>query len=130
MTSSAIDHAWTNILQGSEDHVVLQALQRIFPDSGEYFEERNFTKLHKAILQNPYPGNLEVAIEENRTDIDTFDSQGLTPLIWAARRGDVVTVDYLLKARAKLNVSHRFSALHFAIRSKICLHQIALSSWC
>ena len=75
----------------------------LFPmdDFSETFE---FSQVHKVVL-GLLPLHLETMFANAmyRTDIDTGDVEGKTPLYWAARRGDVYAVEQLLLAGANVN---------------------------
>ena len=92
----------------------------MFPINDDYLEERQFSDLHKIIL-NIIPNDLRKALILNgaHVDINAGDSNGMTPLMWAARRGDSGAVKALIENHADLDVCNQFlqSALLNAVRA-------------
>ena len=78
-------------------------MRSLFPDNGSYLDERRFSKPQKIILGLD-AGSLENELKVNSSDIDAVDSTGYTALMWAARRGDNVALDILLRAGADPNI--------------------------
>ena len=100
--SSALDLAWEAILGGTEDPATSELLQNLFPGN-DYLESCNFSKLHKIVLEILHC-ELKTELAKSDVDIDAVDSRGRSALSWAARRGDVKTVDALMKAQANLDL--------------------------
>ena len=85
------------------DHASLETLRALFPINDDYLEERQFSKLHKIVLGlTSY--NLANELTTCGSTIDVSDSEGYTPLTWAARRSDHRAVYLLLEAGASPNV--------------------------
>ena len=89
----------------------------LFPGHDDHLEERRFSKLHKIIL-NMTSSNLEEELHLNRhrSILDVSDATGNTALMWAARKGDLKSLDSLAKAGADINKQngHTQAALHLA----------------
>ena len=71
----------------------------------EQLERRNFSRLHNVVLGQVL-GDLESELQTpgGRKAVNCVDSEGVSPLIWAARRGDLFAVDTLIRYGAA--VSH------------------------
>ena len=48
------------------------------------------------------------ALIEQRADVNAREADGTTPLHWAARAGDLQTVDLLIRAGAEVNAVNRY----------------------
>lgn len=69
----------------------------------EWFEERQFSILHKIVLDLlPTSRSLEQELSASTSTIDLADSEGRTPLSWAAERGNSLAVKTLLRYGASL----------------------------
>ena len=90
-------------MQKRVPHTIEESLRSLFPVNDDYYEERQFSKIHKIILQISGQ-NLAEAIAADRINIDSVDCDDLTPLGWAAVRDDVTAVKLLLRANASPNV--------------------------
>ena len=104
----------------------MEALRCLFPVSDDDLEEREFSKLHRIVL-GIASLDLSAELATYYTEIDYVDSEGFTPLIWAARRGDNIAVDLLLKAGANPNIHTSLgdTALEFAARSSlVCVRML------
>ncbi|KAL9121160.1 MAG: hypothetical protein Q9187_002285 [Circinaria calcarea] len=114
---SAFDYIWNIIFAASGDQAGLETLRNLFPDKDNSLEERQFPTLHKTVL-NITSRRLEEELTSCGSDIDRIDSDGNTALMWAARRGDSIAVDLLLKANADPNLVNRLymSPLLYAAR--------------
>ena len=99
---SPFDLAWDIILSGTEDPTTIELLQSLFPGN-DYLETHGFSNLHKIVLGILHC-DMETKLAKCGVDIDAIDSKGRSALSWAARRGDRVTVDFLVKAQANLNL--------------------------
>ena len=109
-------HAWDIIYAKDYDQTSLESLRELFPDNDNiYIQGRNFSKIHEAVLGIGCI-ELEQALIFNSGDINTLDSNGSSPLIWALRRRDAIAVENLLKAGADPNARTKSgaTALHFA----------------
>ena len=124
------DYAWNVIFEASEDPTTLETLRRLFPDKGDYLEERKFSQLHKIIL-GIHPRNLEPYLAVCTSDVNAVDSEGRTPLMWASRRGDSTAVELLLKANADPNIESRSGStalLESALSSNITCMRLLLAA--
>ena len=74
--------------------------------------------------------DLSAELAVSCVEIDKVDSFGNTPLIWAARRGDSVATDLLLKAGANPNIcsSKGITALLIATRSSLTCVRLLLEA--
>ncbi|KAL9116909.1 MAG: hypothetical protein Q9187_006561 [Circinaria calcarea] len=109
---SAFDYTWDIIFAASKDQAVLKSLKSLFPSEDNDLEERQFSSLHKIVL-NITSRSLEEGLAICASDIDRIDSKGNTALTWAARRGDCIAVDLLLKANADPNLVNRLNMSPF-----------------
>lgn len=78
------------------------AIQEDF-DSTDYFEVRRFPTIHLVIL-GLVKSDLETQILLSTDPIDSTDWQGRTALSWAAAKGDLKSVEMLLKHGADANI--------------------------
>jgi ankyrin repeat protein len=78
-------------------------MRGLFSD-GEYLETRQFTVFHKMVL-GLSSGSIAAQLDLSTASIDTTDSNGRTCLAWAALRGDVATVNTLLKYQANPRIA-------------------------
>ena len=96
---SAFKRAWWRILaaeQGDWDK-----FRSLFPDNDDY-DIWQFPKLHNITL-GLISGDLEQELLKPGIDIDAIDSEGLTALSWASKRGDAAAIALLIKAKASVN---------------------------
>ena len=108
--------AWDSIYKKSLDEGTLEYMRELFPDVGDiYLEERDFSRLHKAVLGINFLSIGQVLADASAI-IDKPDSNRASPLIWAIYRKDIISVKLLLKAGADVNVRTKqgCTALHFA----------------
>ena len=96
---------------------MLKSLQTLFPGKSSDLEERQFSSLHKIVL-NITSRSLEEELSICGSNIDRFDSRGNTALSWAARKGDSTAIYLLLKDNADPNLVNQFglSPLLYAAR--------------
>ena len=104
----------------------MTALEEIFK-KGEWFEERQFSVLHKIVLDLlPTSQSLNQELSMSTSAIDLADTGGRTPLSWAAERGDTLAVKTLLRYGASLssNSLTGMTPLHYAAKapSSACLN--------
>ena len=86
----------------------------------EWFEERQFTILHKIVLDLlPICRTLEQELSTSTSNIEISDSEGRTPLYWAAECGNVSAVATLLHYGALVSSGSimGMTPLHYAIRA-------------
>ena len=70
----------------------------------DWFEERQFSILHRIVLDLlPKSRSLEQELSASTSTIDLADSEGRTPLSWAAERGNALAVETLLRYGANLS---------------------------
>ncbi|KAM0549445.1 hypothetical protein ACHAPJ_009431 [Fusarium lateritium] len=103
MTQTPMDNAWDKILSGKTSHN--SHMRLLFADNAEeeYLTSRKFTAFHKAVLSihGQSTGNLgRIAKVCGLADLDKPDKEGITPLGWAAGRGDIEAVKCLLRLGA------------------------------
>ena len=113
--SSPFAYAWALIFRTSRNPALVETIRTLFPDNGNYLEEREFSKLHKIVL-GMTAHNLDEGLRVCGATIDACDADGNTPLVWAVRRDDIGTVRFLFNAGANPNVCNKdhFSALMYA----------------
>lgn len=86
----------------------------------DWFEERQFSILHRIVLDLlPKSRSLEQELSASTSTIDLADSEGRTPLSWAAEHGNALAVETLLRYGA--NLSSRsvtgMTPLHYAAKA-------------
>jgi ankyrin repeat protein len=66
--------------------------------NSQIIEQQDFTTIHQVILGLNHHGlALQSVLDCGDVDIDDPDTHGRTPLIWAAMKGDVYSLDLLLE---------------------------------
>ncbi|KAL8752310.1 MAG: hypothetical protein Q9184_005776, partial [Pyrenodesmia sp. 2 TL-2023] len=95
--NSVPDLAWNKIcLKRVTDQDAVE-LENMFKKD-DWFEEKQFTLLHKIVLGLRSPQrDLEEELSASTRDIDTPDSENRTPLSWAAELGNLSAVQTLLQ---------------------------------
>ena len=85
----------------------------------QFAEQRNFSDLHKIILQIR-PGSIREELQRSTASLDTVDATGRSPLSWAAQRADAEVVEVLLEYGADPNNNDRtnMTPLHYAAQAK------------
>ena len=98
------------------DDPVAEAFRSMFPDPD--LKSYNFTPIHKAVLEMS-PVSLTQAIGLcSRETVNQPDEMGMTPIMWAAYRGDLRVLKLLLLNGTDLsNATALGSALHYAARA-------------
>ena len=95
---------------------IAEAFRSMFPDPD--LESYNFTPIHKAVLELSSVSLTDVISLCSRETMNQPDRMDMTPLMWAAYRGDLRVSKLLLLNGADLNKATAFgSALHFAARA-------------
>lgn len=84
----------------------IDEMRDLFPVTEWVEERRQFTQVHKVVLQI-LALDLEKVVQKNRLSIDKPDADGRTPLSWAAARGDSKSVELLLRNGASPNTPDR-----------------------
>ena len=110
--------AWNQICLKKIPAAKAAALQKMF-DKDDWFEARQFTILHKIVLnQAPTPRDLAQELSNSTQMIDFADSEGRTPLSWAAEAGNAQAVETLLKFGASTSKKSiiGLTPLHYAAR--------------
>lgn len=109
--------AWNRILSGYVDAASELTLREVFNDT-EQLDAREFTILHKIVL-GMVGSNLSEQLELSTEKVNTKDSDGYTPLAWAAARGDHKSVDILFRHGASITVTNNFNQqpIHLAART-------------
>lgn len=80
------------------------------------YDALEFTPLHRIVL-GLSTANLKTQLELSISDINTGDSGGRTPLMWAARRGDIQAIRTLIEYGADVNKRDKslLTPLHKAV---------------
>lgn len=81
-------------------------MRKPFPSYHSLKERRQFTRLHRIILQLLYI-DLDQDLCRDNSEIDAVDTEERTALCWAAARGDAEAVRVLLKHGADPNIADR-----------------------
>jgi hypothetical protein len=84
-------------------------------------DPKGFSCLHSVTHSSDFRAVLYIIICQPDIDIDVKDHSGLTPLHWAARQGDEVSMQILLKygANPKAVDHDGLTALHWAARGAV-----------
>lgn len=121
--SSVPERAWFNdraLVKQPPDMIALntQILRRI--DIEELAARNQYSVFHKIIL-GLSTFDLEQQLQHSTAAIDDFDSEGKSPLWWAAARGDSNAVRLLLSYEASVRSSHvgGMTALHLAATPEV-----------
>ena len=95
--STVTDRAWHEICSNKIEPSEVAALEGMFKKD-DWFEERQFSILHKIVLDLlPKSRSLEQELSDSTSTVDLADSEGRTPLSWAAERGNALAVETLLR---------------------------------
>ncbi|KAL8950603.1 MAG: hypothetical protein Q9222_003383 [Ikaeria aurantiellina] len=124
--NSVIELAWNKICSKRISSKESEELEAMFKKE-DWFEERQFTTLHKVVLDLLTPSrSLEQELSISTKDTDTPDSEGRTPLSWAAESGNVDSLNTLLQYSASTSTKSTsgMTPLHYATRAptSTCLH--------
>ena len=97
------------------DKEIIDFLRAAFSDR-DFLEEQNFNLAHQIVLGLNGRRPAE-AVEERPNMIDSPDTRGNTPLIWAATRGDTASLQELLKHGASVDFRNNngWNALYTAV---------------
>ncbi|OSS44078.1 hypothetical protein B5807_11233 [Epicoccum nigrum] len=98
-----IDSAWDIALSRKATKTVTEAFMQMFGD-GEYLETRQFTLLHKSVLDLSRT-SIFTLLEDSTANVNVPDANGRTPLSWAASRGDHDALEALLNSGALTRVA-------------------------
>ena len=109
--------AWMNIFSSTEP-ATAERLRAMFPCREGGYDEWQFSKLHKIILGLD-SSDLGNYLAHYPSETNVTDCTGRSTLFWAARRGDDVAVELLLKANANANLVANTgeTVLYSALRS-------------
>lgn len=77
----------------------------------EQLLKRNFSHLHNVVLEQ-IPGDLDLELKmpSGANETNNVDAEGTTPLIWAARRGDIAVVDKFIRYGADVTIASNIGA--------------------
>ncbi|KAL9598866.1 MAG: hypothetical protein Q9219_004206 [cf. Caloplaca sp. 3 TL-2023] len=117
--SSVTDMAWNKICLKKVSGKDAEELECMF-QKDDWLEERQFTVLHKIVLGLlPSPRSLQEELSASTSNIEVKDSEGRTPLSWAAELGDLAAVQTLLEYGAAHSSKSRngMTPLHYATRA-------------
>lgn len=103
-TAWSIIHSFQGTPQASAKRV--EEMRTLFPTLDSVEERRQFTRIHKIILQILHL-DLEKELLKNSSTVDEVDADGRTPLSWAASRGDSKSVEALLRHGASPDTPNR-----------------------
>ncbi|KAL8832371.1 MAG: hypothetical protein Q9170_004907 [Blastenia crenularia] len=126
--NSVIDLAWNKIYSKKVTGKKAEELECMFKKD-DWFEERQFTVLHKIILDLlPSRRDLQEELSASTCNIDVADSEGRTPLSWAAELGNLWAVQTLLGHGADLSSKSimGWTPLHYAAKAPTSACLIAL----
>ncbi|KAL8882930.1 MAG: hypothetical protein Q9198_000140 [Flavoplaca austrocitrina] len=114
--SSAADLVWNLAQEYSTPEAVKQQFLQLFPTPD--LENRNFTKLHEAVL-GIKQWNLAQLLSTSRNTINLKDSSGRSVLHWAAFSGNHRILSQILSCGALPNIRDipGRTALHFAAQN-------------
>ena len=117
--NSVTDTAWNKICSRRISSATAAELEEMFKKD-EWFEERQFTRLHKIVLNLLVAAqDLEQELSTSTSDIEVADSEGRTPLSWAAESANVSAVETLLRYGAATSSKsvQGMTPLHYAARA-------------
>lgn len=115
--TSAMDAAWTQIFSNSLTPDTENQMRQLFGDE-DCLEKRQFSPVHDIVL-GFRRGSVDLKLSASSSFINSVDSNGRTPLSWAASRGDFKVVQSLIRLGANPNIISvsKMSPLHFAMRA-------------
>ena len=124
-------YAWTEILLGHGTPEDIRGLQKYFPISAAV-DLWEFSHIHKVVL-GILSLNLEIEMQKSQysKQIAFTDTNGKTPLHWAALKGDGRAVQLLLLRGASPNACdyNNNTSLHMSVRSgNLCCTEYLLSA--
>ena len=117
--NSVTDIAWNRICVKKVTSKKARELEELFKKD-EWFEERQFSILHKIVLDVLITSrSLDQELSTSTSNIETPDSEGRTPLSWAAELGNVSAVKTLLQYNAALESKSYtgMTPLHYATQA-------------
>ena len=126
--SSATDMAWNKLCLGKVSGKEAEELEVMFKKD-DWFEERQFTVLHKIVLGLlPTSRDLHEELSISTSSIEVSDSDGRTPLSWAAELGNLSALQTLLEYDAAVSSksNNGMTPLHYAAKapSPACLNAL------
>ena len=111
----AMDCLLSNCCDSATQELIIQTFGR--PDK---LDDRRFTKIHEIVLGRTGGNLARVLHSDSGLTINQRDSQGRTPLSWAAARGDIDVVKLLMNFGADVNLTTYAAAgpLSYAIGNR------------
>ena len=117
--SSVTDLAWNKICSRLVPADYATELEEMFSRDA-WFEERQFSILHKIVLDLlPVRRSLREELSISTSNIETKDSDGRTPLSWAAEQGNITALETLLDFNASMSSTSLtgMTPLHYAAKA-------------
>ena len=117
--SSVTDLVYNKINSKTISYEDAAALEEMF-NREEWFEERQFSILHKIVLDLlPIPRDLDQELLASTKDINLADCEGRTPLSWAAELGNNLALRTLLNYGADVSSKSitGMTPLHYAVKA-------------
>ena len=117
--NSVTDIAWNKICSKRISSKDAAEFEEMFKKD-EWFEERQFTILHKIVLDLlPCRRSLEQELSVSTSNVEISDSEGRTPLSWAAECGNASALKTLLRAGAAVSSKSiiGMTPLHYAAKA-------------
>ena len=117
--NTVTDIAWNKICSHKISTEHATELEDVFKRD-DWFEERQFTLLHKIVLDLlPVHRSLQQELTISTKDIEIADSEGRTPLSWAAECGNLPAVQSLVEFGANMSSKSimGLTPLHYAAKA-------------
>lgn len=104
--NSSADIFWRNVLANGLPETAYRRLLPFFQDDKTYIEDGEFTIIHKIIFGQS-TADLNTMLTDMPHLVNQRDAYGLSPLHWAATRGDVKSIETLLRHHAAVDILER-----------------------